>query len=78
MKEWYKAANVEEKWDTLKSALCETAEEVLGHECMRKLDWFTKSEVDLKHLVAERKRLYDLWLATGSRRDRKNMLLHRG
>ena len=32
MKEWDKAASVEEKWDTLRSALCETVEEVLGHE----------------------------------------------
>ena len=32
MKEWHKATSVQEKWDTLKSAMCKTAEEVLCHE----------------------------------------------
>ena len=71
MKEWDKATRVEGKWDILKSALSETAEEVLGHEHKKQPDWIRESEVDLKPLVAERNRLYALWLATGSERDRK-------
>ena len=47
MKDRDKAASIEEKWDTLKSALCETAEEVLGHEHKKQPDWFEKSEVIL-------------------------------
>ena len=56
MKEWDKATSVEEKWDTLKSALCETAEEVLGHEHGNQPDWFRDREVDLKPLHDCRKK----------------------
>ena len=57
----------------MKSALCETAEELLGHEHGNQPDWFRESEVDLKLLIAEgnRPRLCSLWLAIGSDRDRK-------
>ena len=55
----------------MKSALCETAEEMFGHEHRKQLIWFRESEVDLKPLFAERNMLYALWLATGSENDRK-------
>ena len=55
----------------MKSALCETAEEVLGHKHGKQPNWFRESVVDLKPMVAERNRLYALWLATRSERDRK-------
>ena len=55
----------------MKSALCETAKEVIVYEDRKHPDWFRESEVDLKPLYAERNRLYALWLATGNERDRK-------
>ena len=78
MKEEDKAASVEEKWDTLKSALYETVEEVFSHEQRKQPDWFREGEVDLKPLVEERNRLYALWLATGSERTERDMLLLKG
>ena len=55
----------------MKSALCESAEEVLGHEDRKQPNWFRECEVDLKPLFAERNRLYALWLAIGSERYKK-------
>ena len=52
MKQWEKAGNVEEKWNTLKSALCESAEEVLGHEDRKQPNCFRECKVDLKPLFA--------------------------
>ena len=68
---WDKESSVQEKWDTLMSALCNGAKAGLGFEDRRQPDWFRESEVDLKPLFAERNRLYALWLSTSRERDRK-------
>ena len=44
---------------------------MLGHEHRKQPDWFRESEVDLKPLVAERNRMFALWLATRNERGRK-------
>lgn len=34
---------VEEKWNVMKTTLCETASSVLGSACKRQADWFRES-----------------------------------
>ena len=45
---WKGDGSVEEKWESVKAGLCETAERVLGYETRRQPDWFRESEADLK------------------------------
>ena len=71
MKDWDNPFSVEEKWNTFESALCGSAEKLLGHVDRNQPDWFRESEVNIKPLFAVRNRLYALWLATGSERDRE-------
>ena len=72
MKEqWSSRGSVEEKWDVMKSALCEAAGSILGSARKRHADWFRESEAVLKPLLDERSRLHARWLSTGSERDRK-------
>ena len=68
---WNGGGSVEEKWESVKSGLCETAESVLGYETRRQPDWLRESEADLKPLLERRTRLYTLWLSTARERDRK-------
>ena len=68
---WDKDSNVEGKWDVLRSVMCDTARECLGHEDRRQPDWFRESEVDLKPLFVLRNRLHTLWLNTGKEENRK-------
>ena len=62
---WDEANSVEEKWDTLKTALCDGAKTELGYEDRKQPDWFRGSEKDLRALFSERNRLYVLWITTG-------------
>ena len=72
MKEqWNSKGSVEEKWDVMKSALCEAASSILGSARKRQADWFRKNEAVLKALFEESSTLHALWLSTGSERDRK-------
>ena len=72
MKEtWCSDGTVEEKWDVMKSALCEAAGSVLGSASKRQADWFRENEALLRPLFEERSRLYALWLSTGSERDKR-------
>ena len=61
---WDETSIVQEKWDTLKSALCDGAKTELGYEDRKQPDWFRESEKDLKSLFSERNRLYVLWVST--------------
>ena len=68
MKEqWNSKGSVEEKWDVMKSALCESASSILGSARKRQADWFRKNEVVLKPLFEESSILHALWLSTGMR-----------
>ena len=74
MKEqWNSKRSVEEKWDVMKSALCEAAGSILGSARKRQADWFRENEAVLKPLFDERSRLHALWLST-ERRDRKKFV----
>ena len=50
----------EEKWDILKSALCDGAEAVLGYEDRKQPDWFRESETAFKPLLKERNKMHNL------------------
>lgn len=72
MKEaWCSDGTVEEKWEVMKSALCEAAGSILGSANKRQADWFRENETQLRPLFEERSRLYALWLSTGSERDKR-------
>ena len=72
MKEaWCSDGTVEEKWEVMKSALCEAAGSILGSANKRQEDWFRENETQLRPLFEERSRLYALWLSTGSERDKR-------
>jgi hypothetical protein len=51
---WDKNSQIQEKWDSLRSALSDAAEEVLGREDKRQPDWFRENETAIKPLIAER------------------------
>ena len=70
---WMEEGSVSEKWEVLKSAICDEAQKVLGYEDRRQPDWFRESEIALKPLLQERNRLYALWLSTGRERDGRSM-----
>ena len=50
--------SAEEKWNLLKSTLCEAAESTLGKQTRRNPDWFVESAPKLKPLLDKRNRLY--------------------
>ena len=62
---WKDEDSVEKKWEAMKTALCESAESVLGLVSRRHPDWFMESEVSLKPLFEQRNQLYQKWLSTG-------------
>lgn len=61
--EWEEQNSVQEKWGTLKTALCERAKMELSYEDRRQPHWFRDSE---KALFSERNCLYALWISTGT------------
>ena len=65
---------MEEKWEVMKTALCETSTSVLGTACKRQADWFRESGDGLRPLFEERNRLHALWLNTGSDRDKRKFV----
>ena len=51
--------SVEEEWSAIRSAMVETAREVLGYEeKYHQPDWFRESEENLSPLFQERNQLY--------------------
>ena len=62
---------MEEKWQVIKSALCEAANSTLGTSLRKKADWFEESVGVLKPLLEERRGAYLKWLHNGNERERK-------
>ncbi len=54
---WEQEGSVEEKWTSVKSALCKSAELVLGKAKRRQPDWYQESSAVLQPLIEERNRL---------------------
>ena len=69
--EW---GSIEEKLESVKSTLCESAELVLGRAKRRNPDWFQESSHLLKPLFEERNRLYTKSLGTGREDDERKFL----
>ena len=64
--------SVEEEWSAIRSAMVETAREVLGYEeKYHQPDWFRESEENLGPLFQERNQLYLRWLSTKRTSDHK-------
>ena len=72
---WKEIRTVEEKWEAVKAALCETDEAVLGFKVRKQLDLFSESEPAIKPLLEERNKLYSPWQSTGQVRDWKKVAL---
>lgn len=68
---WGSEGSVQEKWTAVKSALCESAQSVLGTVKKKHPDWFQESSSVLKPLLQERNRLYTKWLGTKQESDRR-------
>ena len=66
--------SIEEKWESAKSTLCDSAELVLGRPKRRNPDWFQESSHLIKPLSEERNRLYTKWLGTGRKDDKRRFL----
>ena len=62
---WKDEDSVEKKWEAMRTALCESAESILGLASRRYLDWFLDSKVNLKPLFEQRNPLCQKWLSTG-------------
>ena len=70
-RKWTEDGTVEEKWLTVKSALTEAAETVLGTEHRHHPDWFKENEGTLEPLFKKRNKLYTRWLSTGCESDKQ-------
>ena len=67
---WTEGGTVEEKWGVIRSAMVESARDVLGFEGRRhQPDWFRESEGSLEPLFQKRSSLYSKWLNTGQKAD---------
>ena len=67
---WSDDSSIQEKWNTLKSALSDAAEADLGHSKRRQPDWFQDNSSKIRSLIEKRNKMYSLWLSTGMQRDR--------
>ena len=66
--------SVEEKWEVIKKALCESAQLLLGKTKRRDPDWFLENSHIFKPLVEERNKLYTKWLGTKKENDRRKFM----
>ena len=62
--DWAVDGSVQEKWSVVRSALTETADDVLGKVRCYQPDWFQESMEELKPLLQQRNDAYKKWLAT--------------
>ena len=60
---------MEEKWSAVRSALVNTAEEVLGEAGRTQPDWFRESLGGLKPLITARNAAYIRWVRSGRQGD---------
>ena len=74
---WDQLSTAQEKWEVLKSALCDTASSIVGHAHKREADWFRDSEAELRPLFEERSKMHALWLGTGQPRDKRKFMMAR-
>ena len=63
-KDWPIDGSVQDKWSVVRSALTETADDVLGRVRRYQPDWFQESMEELKPLLQQRNDAYKKWLAT--------------
>ena len=75
---WPPMGSVEEKWQTVRGALTEAAESVLGIEKRHHPDWFRESADALEPVLQHRNNLYMKWLATGGPVDLQRFRQARG
>ena len=64
---WPEEGSVEERWKVMRSALLESADELLGYEKSRYC--FQESADDLRPQLQWRNNAYDRWLASGKEED---------
>ena len=75
---WNNDSTIQEKWSTLKCALCEAAGTDLGYSNRIQPDWFQDSATKIRPLIEKRNKLYSLWMSTSKERDkRKFVAAHR-
>ena len=74
MEMWEDNGTVEEKWASIRSALVEAAEEVLGHEKRQHPDWFQESSEILEPLLQRKNLLYTKRLCSGRAADHQKYL----
>ena len=74
---WDQLSTAQEKWEVLRSALCDTASSIVGHAHKREADWFRDSEAELRPLFEERSKMHALWLGTGQPRLKRKFMMAR-
>ena len=68
---WKETDSIEQKWTSLKSALCEAAEATIGREKRRQTDWFKEGAPAIRPLLQTRNTAYNKWLSTGNASDKE-------
>ena len=67
--EWPDEGTVEEKWRAMRTALVDTADEMLGRAKRSQPDWFLESEDTIRQFLQARNAAYTKWLSTGDRQE---------
>ena len=68
---WKETDSIEQKWTSMKSALCEAAEATIGREKRRQTDWFREGAPAIRPLLQKRNTAYNKWLSTGNASDKE-------
>ena len=71
---WDSGGSIEEKCESVKCALCESVELLLGRTKIKNPYGIQKSSHLLKPLFEERSRQYTKWLGTGREDDKRKFL----
>lgn len=71
---WDTEGSVEEKWEVMKAALCESAQLLLGKTKRKDPDWFQENLQVLKPFLKERNRVYATWLGSKKESDWRKFL----
>ena len=67
--EWPDEGTVEEKWNTIQTALVEAAVETLGRTKRKQCDWFYKYEDSIRPYLKRQNSAYTKWLASSDWKD---------
>ena len=73
-----RASSVDCKWSTVKSAVVDAAEQVVGRDKRRMPDWFRDNALVLEPLLESRNTLYSQWLRSGRDSDHRAFKEARG